>query len=251
MQTVTDTAPDGKDIEILRPFGPTIIKKTMPQDVQDFLCNIFENHERAEDYNHTLAGNQKREFEITGDLLGEQNSNKFVDMLGDGAGELYRISRYVQWENIRDSVTDKHRNFVDDNLKMMNLSVAVHSSWGNIGIAGDWNPVHRHTGAMSGVGYLRLPDDIETEWANEDHEPSAGMINFVDSRPADLVSHNCRRKPQVGDIYFFPSWLLHEVMPFRSGGERWSFSFNVTVENLNDDIQLNEWQKQEIINGKS
>lgn len=250
MQTVTDTTPTGKDIEILRPFGPTIVKQTMSQEIQDILCAIFEDHEKANDYNHTLAGNQKREFEITQDLLGD-NAQKFVDMLGDGAGELYRISRYVQWENIRHSVTEKHKEFIDYNLKMMNLSVALHSSWGNIGIAGDWNPVHRHTGSMSGVGYLRLPDDIDEEWANEDHEPSAGMINFVDSRPADLVSHNCRRKPVVGDIYFFPSWLLHEVMPFRSTGERWSFSFNVSVTNMNEDIVLTDWQKQEIINGKS
>ena len=40
-------------------------------------------------------------------------------------------------------------------------------------------------------------------------------------------------KPEVGDFYIFPSWLTHQVYPFRSEGERRSMAFNVhfTMEN--------------------
>jgi len=34
-------------------------------------------------------------------------------------------------------------------------------------------------------------------------------------------------KPEVGDFYLFPSWLAHQVYPFRSDGERRSMAFNV------------------------
>ena len=34
-------------------------------------------------------------------------------------------------------------------------------------------------------------------------------------------------KPQIGDLYIFPSWLSHQVYPFRSEGERRSMAFNI------------------------
>ena len=51
-----------------------------------------------------------------------------------------------------------------------------------------------------------------------------------------------------GDIFVFPAWLPHSVHPFRSKGERWSFSFNVDVENRNIDLQLTDLEKQELKN---
>ena len=63
------------------------------------------------------------------------------------------------------------------------------------------------------------------------------MINFVNGSNLPLDSNTTRFKPAVGDIYFFPAWLIHEVYP-PSEGERWSFSFNTTIENLIDDTEL-------------
>ena len=36
-------------------------------------------------------------------------------------------------------------------------------------------------------------------------------------------------KPQVGNLFLFPSSLNHQVYPFRGKGERRSVSFNVDV----------------------
>ena len=36
-------------------------------------------------------------------------------------------------------------------------------------------------------------------------------------------------KPQVGNLFLFPSSLHHQVYPFRGKGERRSVSFNVDV----------------------
>jgi hypothetical protein len=36
-------------------------------------------------------------------------------------------------------------------------------------------------------------------------------------------------KPQVGDLYLFPGWLLHVAEPFRGSGERRSMAFNAVV----------------------
>ena len=34
-------------------------------------------------------------------------------------------------------------------------------------------------------------------------------------------------KPTIGDYYIFPWYLYHMVYPFRTKGERRSFSFNI------------------------
>jgi hypothetical protein len=39
-------------------------------------------------------------------------------------------------------------------------------------------------------------------------------------------------KPEVGDFYFFPNYLMHTVFPFNnSDEERRSISFNATIDN--------------------
>ena len=75
------------------------------------------------------------------------------------------------------------------------------------------------------------------------------MINFVNGSNLPLDSNTTRFKPAVGDIYFFPAWLIHEVYPFRSKVERWSFSFNTTIENLNEDTELTNADKKIIKEG--
>ena len=38
----------------------------------------------------------------------------------------------------------------------MNLGLCDTPCWGNISVAGDFNPMHSHTGAISGVGYSHV-----------------------------------------------------------------------------------------------
>ena len=250
MNTITDTIPEGReDLTFIRPFSPIIVKQQMSEEilgiVENAFSKAFDDTTAGPEYN--LAGNMKREFTIDQTRLGEVDANKFIQMLANGGGELYKASKLQIWENMKKAATSKHIEMIENNLQNMQLNVAVHQAWGNISGAGAWNPVHRHSGMVSGVGYIKLPDDIEFEWENEDHDPSAGMIQFTDSRSQDLSSNNIRLRPEVGVIYFFPAWLMHMVYPFRSKGERWSFSFNLDVKNQYPDIQLTDAQKMEMI----
>lgn len=247
MQDVRDTYPTGQNQQLLRPFGPTILKREIPDEVLEDLGALFANNTGLKDHSLNLAGNMQKEFTIDQDALDEGAAHRFTTMLADGSGELYSISKRIQWEATERIATEKHREIVNGRLGAMQLNCVIHQSWGNISVAGDWNPTHSHSGAISGVGYVRLPDDIEDEWANEDHDPSAGMIQFTYGNPQDMQSHNVRFKPEVGAIYFFPAWLLHEVYPFRSAGERWSFSFNTSVTNLMSDTDLTDEDKIALI----
>jgi len=229
------------DTVIYKPFGPNIVKMQIPEIVMDALNHAFTNHVTAEDRSMRLAGNQKREFELSAIGLGS-GQNEFLQLLSAGSATIYKEAMQNTWE-MSEYLTDNHRMLIEPQLELMDLNCTLHDAWGNISVAGDWNPIHKHSGHISGVGYIRLPDDIEREWEMEDHDPSAGMISFVDGRGQSYCPNNARFKPKVGDIYFFPAWLLHEVNPFRSKGERWSFSFNTTIENKNPCMELSEQDK--------
>jgi len=239
--------PTHQSHQCIAPFGPLIVKSKMPLDVFGYLITAFENNATATDFAPALAGNISREFEITAETLGgEEKGNKFAQMIADGSGELYKNSVARDWECIRDATVPKHREIVDPRMNSMDLEINIAHTWGNISIAGDWNPIHQHTNQMTGVGYLRMPDGIEEEWLDEDQDPSAACIQFIGSVPQPLTSHSIKLKPVVGDIYFFPGHVQHTVYPFRSRGERWSFSFNVRVTNQKPDITLTEDDKREI-----
>ena len=45
----------------------------------------------------------------------------------------------------------------------------------------------------------------------------------------DPTGSNFLAKPQVGDFYVFPAHLHHCVYPFKTKGERRSFSVNFTI----------------------
>ena len=93
--------------------------------------------------------------------------------------------------------------------------------------AGDFNPMHIHDSNLSGVCFLKIPPEFDKEYEKEDHHPTAGCLEFIGSIPNHFARHSFLVKPEVGDFYLFPSWLVHQVYPFRSEGERRSMAFNV------------------------
>jgi uncharacterized protein (TIGR02466 family) len=240
--------------QILRPFSCNIVKTVMSAELQTAMCSAFQQHSddpnpvsEHEDNSYGLAGNMHKEFIFSADTIGDKTP-LLTGCLTDLASQLYHSSINTEWQYKRDIVTPLHREMIEENLKSINLNVNIYDVWGNISVAGDFNPPHTHSRMMSGVGYFRLPDDIEQEWLAEDHDPSAGMLNFWDGRSQSLSLAQFRVKPKVGDIYIFPAWLNHSVHPFRSTGERWSFSFNCTVMNMNNDVVLTDEQKTKLRN---
>lgn len=96
--------------------------------------------------------------------------------------------------------------------------------------AGTPSPVHFHSGDVAGVLYLKVPDIDEAEEARTYVSGrQAGYINFLIGGKQRLSKSLVSFKPQVGDFYVFPGWLLHVAEPFRGAGERRSMSFNAVV----------------------
>jgi len=111
--------------------------------------------------------------------------------------------------------------------------------WANINRSGHGNEFHSHPGAFwSGVYYV---DD----GGIADDESLGGELEFMDPRgplPAMFAPHLAyatpgglaagateRVLPKAGRMVMFPSWLLHQVRPYRGTATRISIAFNLTV----------------------
>ena len=96
--------------------------------------------------------------------------------------------------------------------------------------AGTPSPVHFHSGDIAGVLYLKVPEvDQDEEARSYISGRQAGYINFLIGGKQRLSKSLISFKPQVGDFYIFPGWLLHVAEPFRGSGERRSMAFNAVV----------------------
>ena len=189
--------------DIYQPFGPSILKTKLPQLYVDALnaqtdgVLADEKVSKDRDWSHNLAGNVKKEISIDHGAI-------------EGLPEFLAT---ISQEYTKRVLPD----FLPEGTKIAFRVWAV-SQW-----AGDFNPIHIHDSNLSGVCFLKIPPKFEEEYAKEDHHPTAGCLEFIGSVPR----HSFLAKPEVGDFYIFPSWLTHQVYPFRSEGERRSMAFNV------------------------
>ena len=193
--------------DIYQPFGPSILKTTLPQGFVNLLnaeadhILYDDNLSKEHDWSHNLAGNVKKEVAI------DQN----------------KIPNFPEFMITMAKAYYKHTiNAEPAEGSKVSFRVWVVSQY-----AGDFNPMHIHDANLSGVAFLKIPQGFDKEYEAEDHHPTAGCLEFLGSMPNHFARHSYIAKPQVGDFYLFPSWLTHQVYPFRSEGERRSLAFNI------------------------
>jgi len=219
-------------IETILPFGPPILKTTIPSYVVDNLnehCDAtLADEKKLKDYDYSgqLAGNVKKEFKISGEFLNkEENFSNILRKLAErmvavdvrGTEEQLSVS-YLR--NAPPSTTNIARKYITG---CQVLTVWCVSQWG-----GDFNPLHIHSGDLSGVLYLKVPEGLEEEYKKEDHHPAVGDIEFITGVPQAFSRNSIKVSPKVGDLYVFPAWLHHTAYPFRTKDqERRSISFNI------------------------
>jgi hypothetical protein len=219
-------------IETLIPFGPAILKTSIPSYVVDNLnayCDeTLADEQKLKDYDYSgqLAGNVKKEFKISGEFLNrEENFSNILRKMAErmiavdvrGSEQQLNVS-YLR--SAPPSTTNIDRKYITG---CQVLTVWCVSQWG-----GDFNPLHIHSGDLSGVLYLKVPEGLEEEYKNEDHHPAVGDIEFITGMPQAFSRNSVKVSPKVGDLYVFPAWLHHTAYPFRTKNqERRSISFNI------------------------
>ena len=108
--------------------------------------------------------------------------------------------------------------------------------WINYQNAKEYNPRHMHSGDLSFVIYLQIPNELIEEnnktkqlYKNE----GTGTIQFHHGEALPFAINTVEEMPHEGQVFIFPSWMQHSVTPFFSDVERISVAGNITLDKKN------------------
>ena len=119
-----------------------------------------------------------------------------------------------------------------------NIKPIITQSWLNWTEKNQGHHIHRHYNSiLSGVLYVRANKEVDTIKFYKDNN------SMIELTPKVVNAYNCKswwHPVNTGDIFLFPSRLMHGVDMKQDGDLRTSLSFNVFVEGtIGSDLELN------------
>jgi len=198
-------------LEVITPFGPAIAKTKIPDDIIDKLNGYFEKtisneHDSLrQDHGQHLVGNVTKEIKIDHEYVEES-----------------------KWLNFLSQATQAYVHFVTGKK---NEKFSLIESWIVSQFSHEYNPTHWHGGHLSGAGYLKVPDTLGESFQKKRAYNHNGHLQLIHGT-RQFLSHSLYTiKPQVGDFYIFPHYLMHTVFPFSgTDKERRCVSFNARID---------------------
>jgi len=198
-------------MNVIRPFGPTIAKVSMSEnlvkELNDYVDKTLVDKKKTEELNYgkMLAGNVQQEF-----LLDKE----FIVLSG--------------WESFLKENTAK---WIFESTKKKIEEFKIIDTWIVRQFENEYNPLHSHGGHISGVGYLKLPDNYGKTVQSDKKNNYNGNLQLVHGSKNFLSPITLNIEPKVGDFYLFPNYLMHSVYPFKNkNAERRSISFNAYID---------------------
>ena len=193
-------------MKTFRAFGPTIGKGKLSRKFINIINTQVDKSiiTKKNDYSSKLASQIKNELKLTNSFI-EKNLSKEL---------IKNIKNYLKASEI-----EKIKE-----IKIINLWVVKQ-------LKNEYNPIHYHDGQLSGVGYLKIPKNMnENKTIKNKKLRTNGTIDFINGQRSFLSKSIYNLNPKVGDLVLFPNYLMHTAYPFNVDGERRSFSFNVKIE---------------------
>tara|TARA_B100000424_G_C22769866_1_gene414598 strand:- start:37 stop:708 length:672 start_codon:yes stop_codon:yes gene_type:complete len=199
--------------EVFAPFGPLIYRADVQGDFLNFLLEHLNVMRNGEDAKHTLAGNiESQKFAL-------YPQQEFISFVHPHITN-YLNENYLRTEKIYSNTFSKRKLYNPKNSKISyNL---MQGPWINFSKKGEFNPMHNHSGKISAIIFIDVPDKLEQERDDSPYSmKSSASLEFVFGNQHTIIN------PKTGMMYLFPSHLWHLVYPFNSDVERISMSFNV------------------------
>ena len=197
-------------IKVVRPFGPSIARVKIPNDLIEILNShvdkIISDEKKTKDLDlgSTLEGSVTQELKLENDFITSSGYHKF---LSDSVYTWIKLSENKE-------------------IKKFDLI----NSWIVRQFQNEYNPIHYHGGHVSGVGYLKLPKSLGKSPQNKKNNFN-GKLDLVHGSRQFLSESSFVVTPEIGYFYFFPHYLMHTVYPFNgSQDERRSVSFNAKID---------------------
>ena len=192
-------------MKIFRPFGPILGRGKLSRkfiNVVNFEIekSILSNNN---DYSSKLASQIKNEIKLSNSFVKKKLSKELIN----------NIKNYLKVSEI---------NKIKE-IKIINLWVVKQ-------LKNEYNPIHYHDGQLSGVGYLKIPKNMnQNKMVKNKKIMTNGTIDFINGQKNFLSESIYNLNPKLGDLVIFPNYLMHTAYPFNVDGERRSFSFNVKI----------------------
>ncbi len=201
-----------KKINIISPFGPKLAKiklskkviKDINQEVERIILN--EKKSKKKDYSKKLVGEVYQEIELPRNFI-----NK-------------KLKKFIH---------EKVKNYLKNTINKSTNKIKIKNFWVVRQFKNEYNPVHYHDGNISGVGYLKIPKNLNF---SKKKKKTNGTIDFINGSRMFLNKSIYNHVPKVGDLILFPNYLMHTAYPFVVDGERRSFSFNVELDTKIADV---------------
>ena len=192
-------------MKTFRVFGPTIGKGKLSKGFINVINSQIEKSTLSmkNDYSSKLASQIKNQTKLSNSFVAKNLSKELIK----------NIKNYL-----KDSEIDKIKE-----IKIINLWVVKQ-------FKNEYNPIHYHDGQLSGVGYLKIPKNMnDNNLVINKKIKTNGTIDFINGQRGFLSKSIYNLNPKVGDLVLFPNYLMHTAYPFNINAERRSFSFNVKI----------------------
>ena len=152
--------------EILKPFGPSIAKVSMPREIVSNMNQYVDDLSKDEDkkarldHGQYLAGNVTNEFRLDIEFM---KKIKWAEFLATSC---------EKW------LLDGH------NITLKRFDII--SSWIVKQFKNDYNPIHYHSGQISGVGYLKVPEKMGEYFQKNKKLNQNGKLVLIDGSNGDI-----------------------------------------------------------------
>ena len=203
---------DNINYQIIKNFGPSIFKTKIPKNILDYLNNhtdkLLNDQDAQKKYDHgnNLAGDVTQEFLLDNEVIKNSEWINFLSLC---------VKKWIEVET-------------GQKIKKFHLI----KTWIVRQFKNEYNPTHWHGGHISGAGFLKIPKNFgEYKQRKFDKRNPGGHLQLIHGSKMFLCHSTLTIKPEVGDFYFFPNYLMHTVFPFKeTNDERRSISFNAYID---------------------
>jgi len=200
------------DLQVIKKFGPSILKVKIPNNILNSLNNLTDEilidkeRQKKLDYGNKLAGDVTQEFQLDEEVVAKSGWLNFLSTC---------VHKWIE---------------IETGKKITKFDLI--STWVVRQFENEYNPTHWHSGHISGAGFLKLPKSFgENKQKKMLNAYSGGNLQLIHGSRMFMCNSVINIKPEVGDFYFFPNYLMHQVFPFKdSKEERRSISFNAKID---------------------
>ena len=210
--------------ELSKFFGPCIAHVSLSKDVVKALLDLTDElleDKQAESFGKSLAGIIKEEI-----LIHKE------DMIRFGVNDI--LENYLKTYVVNSAkIHERHED-------AFSYETMINSAWIVSQYEDEYNPIHAHSVCdVSAVLYLKTPN-VKGRRGLEGKVDTDSNISFIynasSERSLDALDRGMITfEPKVGDLFIFPSYLLHTVYPFKGSEERRSIAFNGLYRVTKDD----------------